>query len=166
MPEQPNILLVIADDQQHWFTLGIFLLTLASGLSSGSLTAAPLESVLTADPAQVEIAIGSAPETAITLAQLDGEPQLIFDPPEKGAKDAYTRIANYAYLFGTCVKASRLVDAELKNPRPDFDREQWLADNVIYREKLKELFNFAVFENDLKWLVWAGERRFNCTGYQ
>lgn len=75
--------------------------------------------------------------------------------PLEGAQ-IEVRMAKHRYLFGTCVKAFRLTDAKLQYTRPEFNRETWLADNVIYREKLKELFNFAVFENDLKWPSWSG----------
>jgi len=64
----------------------------------------------------------------------------------------------HAYLFGTCVKASRLTDAPIQSRDPDFDFQAYLADNVIYREKIRELFNFVVFENDMKWPMWAGLR--------
>ena len=68
------------------------------------------------------------------------------------------KMIEHAYLFGTCVKAVRLVDAPIQVDRDDFDEDAYLKDNAIYREKLRELFNFAVFENDMKWPSWAGER--------
>ncbi len=78
--------------------------------------------------------------------------------PVPGAK-IQAEMQRHAYLFGTCIKAARIVDAQFKPWKPkEFNREQWLADNKIYREKIKELFNFIVFENDLKWLQWTGER--------
>jgi|GEM_PF-595263 len=62
----------------------------------------------------------------------------------------------HAYLFGTCVKAVRLMDAPFQSSSSDFDIDAYNRDTVIYREKLKELFNFVVFENDMKWPNWAG----------
>jgi GH35 family endo-1,4-beta-xylanase len=77
--------------------------------------------------------------------------------PLEGA-EVHIEMTNHAYLFGTCVKASRLTDAPIVVRDPDFDLDQYLADNRTYREKLKELFNFVVFENDMKWPNWAGGR--------
>jgi GH35 family endo-1,4-beta-xylanase len=77
--------------------------------------------------------------------------------PVEGA-EVHIEMQRHAYLFGTCVKASRITDAPIVPSQPDFDRQQFLADNQIYRQKLKELFNFAVFENDMKWPHWAGRR--------
>lgn len=48
-----------------------------------------------------------------------------------------------AFQWGTAVQFARLV-----NDTPE---------NLIYREKLLELFNAASPENDLKWPVWIGE---------
>jgi len=77
--------------------------------------------------------------------------------PVEGA-EVRIEMTRHAYLFGTCVKASRLTDAPIVARDPEFDFDQYLADNRIYREKVKELFNFVVFENDMKWPNWAGWR--------
>jgi len=77
--------------------------------------------------------------------------------PIKGASVS-VKMQEHAYLFGTCVKAARITDAEIVARDPDFDYDTYFKDNVIYREKLKELFNYVVFENDMKWPMWAGRR--------
>ncbi|MGC9453005.1 MAG: endo-1,4-beta-xylanase [Oceanipulchritudo sp.] len=77
--------------------------------------------------------------------------------PVEGAR-VHIEMQRHEYLFGTCVKASRITDAPIVVNDPEFDHEQYLADNEIYRDKLRELFNFAVFENDMKWPNWAGRR--------
>jgi endo-1,4-beta-xylanase len=77
--------------------------------------------------------------------------------PVGGAR-VEVEMQRHEYLFGTCVKASRITDAPIMVNDPDFDQDQYLADNALYRAKLKELFNFAVFENDMKWPNWAGRR--------
>ncbi len=76
--------------------------------------------------------------------------------PIQGAT-AEIRMTRHEYLFGTCAKAFRLTDAELHHTRPEYNREAWLADNVIYRERMQSLFNFVVLENDMKWPSWAGQ---------
>ncbi len=48
----------------------------------------------------------------------------------------------HAFPWGTCVQAARIICGQ--------------PDNETYREKLLELFNCAVLENDLKWNVWHG----------
>lgn len=68
------------------------------------------------------------------------------------------RQLRHAYRFGTCVNAARLVDAEIKFRDPQMTREQFLADNKRYREEFLRLFNYAVFENDLKWPNWEESR--------
>ncbi len=68
------------------------------------------------------------------------------------------RQTRHAYLFGTCVVASRVTDAEVSFRDPEMTREKFLADNIIYREQIQKLFNFAVLENDLKWPLWIGEK--------
>lgn len=62
----------------------------------------------------------------------------------------------HAYPFGTAVVATRLIDAPVAPVSGT--RADWLADNQHYRAELKRLFNCAVFENDLKWPQWAGDR--------
>jgi GH35 family endo-1,4-beta-xylanase len=62
----------------------------------------------------------------------------------------------HAYPFGSAVVATRLIDAPVEPVSGT--RADWLADNQRYRAELKRLFNCAVFENDLKWPQWAGER--------
>jgi endo-1,4-beta-xylanase len=66
----------------------------------------------------------------------------------------------HAYLFGTAVIGSRIVDAPREwTPESGMTTEQWLSDNARYREELKRNFNTVVFENELKWPQWAGVRR-------
>jgi GH35 family endo-1,4-beta-xylanase len=77
--------------------------------------------------------------------------------PVEGAT-VQIKMQRHEYLFGTCVKAARITDAPIVPNTPDFDSGKYFSDNAIYREKLKELFNFAVFENDMKWPNWAGRR--------
>ena len=81
-----------------------------------------------------------------------------FGKPVTGTK-VTLRQKRHAYLFGTCITASRITDAEVTFRDPQMTREQFLKDNIRYREELLRLFNFAVFENDLKWPNWAGEKR-------
>lgn len=60
----------------------------------------------------------------------------------------------HAYPFGTAIVSARLMNS----PRPDIEadqRDQWEADNLLYREKVLELFNTVVTENDLKWPQWS-----------
>lgn len=77
--------------------------------------------------------------------------------PIEGAR-VNTVMKRHEYLFGTCVVAERITDADFIPANPEgFDRQERLADNAIYRDKLRELFNFAVFENDMKWPRWAGK---------
>lgn len=64
----------------------------------------------------------------------------------------------HAYRFGTCVVASRITDADITFRDPAMTREQFLRDNIRYREELLRLFNYAVFENDLKWPMWDGSK--------
>jgi len=77
--------------------------------------------------------------------------------PVPGAKVTIEQ-TRHAYRFGTCVTASRLTDAEVPFRDPAMTREQFLRDNARYREEFLRLFNFAVFENDLKWPFWSGEK--------
>lgn len=61
------------------------------------------------------------------------------------------------YPFGTAVVANRIVDAPRHLYTEEFSAEETRirnAHNAIYREKLSRLFNYAVFENDLKWPFW------------
>ena len=57
---------------------------------------------------------------------------------------AHVRAAmvRHAFPWGTCVQAERLLG---QGP-----------DDTIYRDKLQELFNCAVMENELKWNAWHG----------
>jgi GH35 family endo-1,4-beta-xylanase len=68
------------------------------------------------------------------------------------------RMTRHAYPFGTAIASARIADGELWKYRDHIERDTFLADNVRYREKLKELFNFVVFENSMKWPQWVGER--------
>lgn len=77
--------------------------------------------------------------------------------PVEGA-DLHIEMKRHAYLFGTCVTAARIIDVPIIVDNPDFDLAHYFADNAVYRDKLKQLFNFAVFENDMKWPNWAGRR--------
>lgn len=76
-----------------------------------------------------------------------------FGKPVSGARVTLEQ-TRHAYRFGTCVAAARLTDANIKFRDPAMTREQFLRDNVRYREEFLRLFNFAVFENDLKWPMW------------
>lgn len=61
------------------------------------------------------------------------------------------------YPFGTAVVANRIADAPRHLYSEAISREESRirnAHNAIYREKLSRLFNYAVFENDLKWPFW------------
>lgn len=88
----------------------------------------------------------------------------VVDSTGEPIADARVKVAmqRHAYLFGTCIKAARVADFMPQDirDRPGVDYQAWLADNAIYREKLENLFNFVVFENDMKWPQWAGERGF------
>jgi len=54
------------------------------------------------------------------------------------------RMTRHEFGFGSAVTAAGLLDPG--------------ATNDVYREKVKELFNTVVFENDLKWPSWERER--------
>lgn len=68
-------------------------------------------------------------------------------------------MTRHAYLFGTAVVASRLIDAPLAERRDDLDQGAFLKDNQRYRDELDRLFNFAVFENGMKWANWLNEKK-------
>lgn len=51
-------------------------------------------------------------------------------------------MTRHAFPWGTCVTAAHITGNE--------------PDDAIYRTNLKELFNCAVLENDLKWNAWHG----------
>ena len=94
----------------------------------------------------------------IARYRMSGFELQVTDPrgnPLPGAK-VTLRQKRHAYLFGTCVSAARLTDAEFSFRDPLMTREQFLADNLRYREELRRLFNFVVFENELKWPMWSG----------
>lgn len=78
-----------------------------------------------------------------------------FGKPVPGARVAIEQ-SRHAYRFGSCVTASRFADAEVTFKDPAMTREKFLADNARYREEFLRLFNYAVFENDLKWPMWDG----------
>jgi GH35 family endo-1,4-beta-xylanase len=80
-----------------------------------------------------------------------------FGKPIPGASMKLEQL-RHEYIFGSCVVASRLVDAEISFKDPAMTREQFLADNARYREEFLRLFNFAVFENDLKWPMWDASK--------
>jgi GH35 family endo-1,4-beta-xylanase len=78
--------------------------------------------------------------------------------PVEGA-GVEVEMTRHAYLFGTAAVASRLIDAPLSERREDFDQAAFLKDNERYRAELERLFNFVVFENDMKWSFWLNERK-------
>ncbi len=78
-----------------------------------------------------------------------------FGKPVPGARITLKQ-TRHAYRFGTCVVANRLVDADVTFRDAAMTREQFLRDNARYREEILRLFNFVVFENDLKWPAWGG----------
>lgn len=80
----------------------------------------------------------------------------VFGKPVEGAS-VDIQMTRHAYPFGTAIASVRIADGELWKYRENFDREAFLADNARYREKLKELFNFVVFENSMKWPQWVGD---------
>lgn len=62
--------------------------------------------------------------------------------PVAGAKVEF-KLRRHEFPFGTAVTADRILGDS--------------PDDLKYREILKENFNSAVFENDMKWPAWIGE---------
>lgn len=90
---------------------------------------------------------------AIRVIGIDGQP----------VPGATVRIGQqrHLYPFGTAVVAQRVVNGPRHLFDPDFtevDHEARNADNAVYRKKLQSLFNYVVFENDLKWPFWSEPR--------
>ncbi len=54
----------------------------------------------------------------------------------------HVEMTRHAFPWGTCVKADRITGKE--------------PDDIRYQEKVTELFNCAVLEDDLKWNAWHG----------
>jgi GH35 family endo-1,4-beta-xylanase len=54
----------------------------------------------------------------------------------------HVTMKRHAFSWGACVTAAHLAGQD--------------ADDLAYRTRLMELFNCAVFENDLKWNAWHG----------
>jgi len=69
----------------------------------------------------------------------------ILDPSGQPLADAEVEVEmwRHAFLFGSALQIRRLSSAA--------------AEDVIYREKVKELFNAASNENALKWPPWDGD---------
>ncbi len=68
-------------------------------------------------------------------------------------------LEKHAYLFGSCIKAGRLIDVYRGPAEDELRRRGFLADNQRYRDELQRLFNFVVYENDMKWPQWWNEGR-------
>lgn len=84
----------------------------------------------------------------------------VVDPlgnPVEGARVSVNQL-RHAYPFGTAAVGSRITDADITFRDPNMTREQFLKDNLRYRAELKRLFNYVVFENDLKWPFWSGNK--------
>jgi GH35 family endo-1,4-beta-xylanase len=91
----------------------------------------------------------------------------LLDPSGEPVSGANIRIEQqrHSYPFGTAVVAQRIVDGPQHLYDADIsesDHDARNAENAVYREKLQSLFNYVVYENDLKWPLWIqqdGHRR-------